>query len=91
MLNLTACRWLKRNERQRLDEALSSMSPQQRPVTCQKSYANIWHQPDQALSTQNALDEWVKKKTLLQMSTCSSNSLKLILTHRTSIHNLFRF
>ncbi|MBK6959488.1 MAG: transposase [Nitrosomonas sp.] len=53
----------KRNERQRLDEALKLNEPLATAYYMKEELRNIWHQPDK-LSAQNALDEWVKSRCL---------------------------
>jgi len=79
----------KRNERQRLNEALKLNEPLATAYYMKEELRNIWHQPDK-LSAQNALDEWVKKAAASDVNMLKQFS-KTIAAHRSGILAYFDF
>ncbi|MBK6959245.1 MAG: transposase, partial [Nitrosomonas sp.] len=79
----------KRNERQRLDEALKLNEPLATAYYMKEELRNIWHQRDK-LSAQNALDEWVKKRAASDVNMLKQFS-KTIAAHRSGITTCFDF
>ena len=79
----------KRNERQRLDEALKLNEPLATAYYMKEELRNIWHQPDKT-SAQKALDEWVKKAAASDTTMLKQFS-KTIAAHRSGIMAYFDF